>query len=198
MGSFRAREGGSSLHMKQAGTAAAEPDEELFDIFDADHCHLGTEKRLVVHTEGLYHQSVHVLVRQVPEGDEELLLLQKRSPEKRIAPSAWDLSCAEHLQPGESFRDAALRGLREELSLGGPAVEEQLREIRPMRLYRRRYDRYADNEFNVLFSVTIDASLAASIGPDPVEVAELAWRPVKAVREALESRQEEFPEWFID
>ena len=45
------------------------------------------------------------------------LLLQRRSEKKKIGSLQWDLSLAEHLTPGESFREAVVRGLREELGL---------------------------------------------------------------------------------
>lgn len=34
------------------------------------------------------------------------LLIQRRSAAKKMGPSQWDLSVAEHLQPGESFLEA--------------------------------------------------------------------------------------------
>lgn len=42
-----------------------------------------------------------------PEGQ---LLVQRRSPHKRIGPGQWDLSVAEHLQPGESYLQVRVVG----------------------------------------------------------------------------------------
>lgn len=39
------------------------------------------------------------------------LLIQRRSAKKKIGPNQWDLSVAEHLAVGESYRDGVLRGL---------------------------------------------------------------------------------------
>lgn len=39
------------------------------------------------------------------------LLIQRRSAAKKIGPSQWDLSVAEHLQPGESFLEVGGAGL---------------------------------------------------------------------------------------
>lgn len=36
---------------------------------------------------------------------------------KLIGPGQWDVSVAEHLQPGESYREAAVQGLKEELGI---------------------------------------------------------------------------------
>jgi isopentenyldiphosphate isomerase len=46
---------------------------------------------------GLFHRVAHVLVYN-SAGE---LLIQKRMPNKDIEGSKWDLSCAEHVQPGE-------------------------------------------------------------------------------------------------
>jgi isopentenyldiphosphate isomerase len=44
---------------------------------------------------------------------------------KRIGAGLWDLSLAEHLSPGESYRSAALRGLGEELGISGHEIKLQ-------------------------------------------------------------------------
>jgi hypothetical protein len=41
---------------------------------------------------------------------------------KRIGPNLWDVSLAEHLSIGETFKEAALRGLQEELGICAPAI----------------------------------------------------------------------------
>ena len=45
---------------------------------------------------------------------------------KKIGPGLWDISVAEHLNPGETFDSAALRGLQEELGIHARAVEGPL------------------------------------------------------------------------
>jgi hypothetical protein len=42
---------------------------------------------------------------------------------KQIGPGLWDLSLAEHNEPGESYHDAAVRGLRQELGVRAPALK---------------------------------------------------------------------------
>lgn len=76
----------------------ADPREELFDIYDVDCNHIGTEKRAIVHAKGLLHKAVYCFVFN-PEGQ---LLIQKRSDKKKIGNGQWDLSVAEHLQPGRA------------------------------------------------------------------------------------------------
>ena len=89
---------------------------ELFDIVDDDDNVIGTARRSECHgNPALIHRAVHVLVINA-NGD---MLLQKRSAHKDIQPGKWDTSVGGHLEPGESYRDAAVREMREELGLEG-------------------------------------------------------------------------------
>jgi isopentenyl-diphosphate delta-isomerase len=86
---------------------------ELLETMDDEGHPLGLQPRRLVHSRGLWHRSVNVIVfRSTGQ-----MLMQRRSRFKDVCPGRWDLSVAEHLQPGETFVDAAYRGLKEELSL---------------------------------------------------------------------------------
>ena len=165
-------------------------DGEVFEVFNQQHELIGVERRLRVHQTGLLHQAVNVLVFS-PAG----VLLQKRAASKRVGPSLWDLSCAEHLQPGESFRNAALRGLKEELGLE-LFDESALQLVRPMQLYRRKYGiDYEDNEFCELYAVTIDQDTEIIV--DDLEVAEVAWLDKSFVVQDLLNRPERYTPWLL-
>jgi isopentenyl-diphosphate Delta-isomerase len=167
-------------------------DREMFEIFNEQHQLIGCEERLVVHKTGLLHQAAHVVV--FSSGGK--VLLQKRAASKRIAPGLWDLSCAEHLQPGESFRQAAVRGMKEELGL--EIIDSSLTLLRPMQLYRRTYDSgdYQDNEFCELFQFTIDDEESANVVIDPDEVAEIAWMGRGFVYGDLLARPDLYTPWL--
>ena len=66
--------------------------------------------RSCAHSEGLLHRTVYVLLSNAA-GE---LLLQRRHERKAVCPGKWDLSCAEHCAPGESYLQAAERGCLEE------------------------------------------------------------------------------------
>ncbi len=109
-----------------------EKEDEVFDIVDESNNVLRQEYRGIVHRTGLLHRAVYCWVYDT----KGRLLLQKRSPLKKIGPNQWDLSLAEHLQPGESYRDAVVRGLQEELGicnsgvvLVGPIAQTHKREL---------------------------------------------------------------------
>ncbi len=101
--------------------------DERFDILDPDnHARVtGQEFRHIVHRTGLLHRAVYCWIYD----RDGYLLLQQRSPLKKIGASQWDLSLAEHLQPGESYEAAVVRGLREELGLNIQSLDTSLERI---------------------------------------------------------------------
>ncbi|HSX31357.1 MAG TPA: NUDIX domain-containing protein [Candidatus Saccharimonadales bacterium] len=68
------------------------------------------------HAQGLPHRDVHVWLT-----DGERFLEQQRRWDKKIMPGDWDITVGEHVMAGESYLDAAVRGLSEELGLRRPA-----------------------------------------------------------------------------
>mmetsp|Transcript_479 Transcript_479/g.862 ORF Transcript_479/g.862 Transcript_479/m.862 type:complete len:196 (-) Transcript_479:323-910(-) len=75
---------------------------------------LSLHDRKNIHMHGYWHRAVYVLI--FSDSDHKLLL-QQRSPNKSIGASTWDLSCAEHVSPKESYLNAGIRGVHEELGL---------------------------------------------------------------------------------
>ncbi len=90
--------------------------EEYFDIVDEGGQVIGQSTRAECHTDpNLIHRAVHILVVD----SQDRIFLQKRSPEKDIQPGKWDTSVGGHLIAGESYEQAALRELEEELGVTG-------------------------------------------------------------------------------
>lgn len=86
---------------------------ELFETYDENDRPLGLKPRDQVHRQGVWHRAVNVFLFDA----EGCLYVQRRSAGKDVGAGLWDLSAAEHLQPGESFEDGARRGLMEELGV---------------------------------------------------------------------------------
>jgi isopentenyl-diphosphate delta-isomerase type 1 len=89
---------------------------EMLPVVDPDDQVVGEAKRGVVHQRGLKHRAAHVLVFD----GQGRLYLQLRSAAKDTHPGKWTTSASGHLDPGESYEQAAARELREELGLACP------------------------------------------------------------------------------
>ncbi len=88
--------------------------EEIFEIFDEHDCLTGTARRGECHgNPELIHRTAHVVVYH-PDGR---ILLQRRSMNKDIQPGKWDTAVGGHVMPGETYEQAAVREMTEELGL---------------------------------------------------------------------------------
>lgn len=87
--------------------------DELLDVVDDRDRVIGTARRRDVHSQGLKHRAVHVLVFDL----RNQLFVQKRAASKDSFPLRYDSSASGHLGSGEDYDDCAVRELREELGL---------------------------------------------------------------------------------
>ncbi|MGN0316241.1 MAG: NUDIX domain-containing protein [Fusicatenibacter sp.] len=101
---------------------------ELFEerIFDGSTTGVVMERN-TAHREGRGHGTAHIWIVRKNQKSGCDVLLQKRSAHKDSNPGCYDISSAGHLSVGDSYPDAALRELREELGIC--AEHEDLREI---------------------------------------------------------------------
>ena len=86
--------------------------DELLAYYDSFGFYRGTAKRSYIHNAGLWHKGVHVWVFN-PRGE---LFLKKRAKNREFYAEHWE-DVGEHLKPNESFREAAIRGMKEELGI---------------------------------------------------------------------------------
>ncbi len=91
----------------------AQRGDEVFDVVDEHDEVVRQEVRAIVHSEGLTHRAVHVLVFN----KNKEVFLQKRSQLKDVHPGTWDSSAAGHLDTGEGYEACAVRELQEELGI---------------------------------------------------------------------------------
>ena len=95
-------------HLQPAGT-----DDDLLPVVNARDQLIGLKPRRLVHLQRLRHRAVHIAALD----GQGRLWLQQRSASKDTYPGWWDLSATGHVDPGESYDEAARRELREELGL---------------------------------------------------------------------------------
>ena len=115
---------------------------ELIDIINSKNQKIKTASRQEAHEKALRHRVAACFLfrtshrsRQGNQEDKNFLVgpktsqevrnllnkgkvyLQLRSKHKKIAANVWDKSMGEHVQAGETFKQACKRGLREELGI---------------------------------------------------------------------------------
>lgn len=132
----------------------SDPSREMLPVVDDRDREVGMAPRDQVHREGLPHRAAHVLVFDTAGR----LYLQKRSPNKDTHPLKWTSSASGHVDPGESYTQAAVRELKEELDLS--------LELEP--LGNLPASERTENEFTAVYrAVTNEAPR-----PDPDEIVE--------------------------
>jgi isopentenyldiphosphate isomerase len=120
---------------------------EFFDIYNEDGSNADyTASRSDAHKLGLWHKTVHIWI----VNNHGNVLLQKRSIFKQTFPGYWDISCAGHIDAGESSLDAAIRELHEEL--GVKLTKNELQFLFTVRQsYHQGDPPVIDNEFADVF-----------------------------------------------
>jgi isopentenyl-diphosphate delta-isomerase len=157
--------------------------DELLDIVDDKDNITGQEMRSTVHQLGLQHRGAHVFLF-TRAGK---MLVQKRSADRAASPSMLDCSVSEHVKAGESYFDAALRGMKEEMGVDGI-------EIDPLVTFRMNYG-INDNEISQLFKGIVDPE---TVKFDPVEIEEINYYSVDELQEMIKAGDLKFCGWFIE
>lgn len=161
--------------------------EEHFEIFTAEGNLIGTAARSRVHAEGLWHKSAQVFLFD----SDQCLYLQRRAAAKDICPGLWDQSAAEHLTPGETYLQGALRGLREELGVRGVELSP-IGEPFAGRLDQPEFG-VRDYELQQAFRGRWDGPIEI----DPAEVAEVRPVALDALARWVREAPEDFTPWFL-
>lgn len=88
--------------------------EEIFDVFNEKGEYLNkTASREVCHSKGLWHKAVTAFIIN----SKGQVLLQKRSPNKKLWPNCWDITAGGHVLSGEFGFQSIIREVKEELGI---------------------------------------------------------------------------------
>jgi isopentenyldiphosphate isomerase len=123
-----------------------DPREELVDVVDEDDRVVGTATRGEMRAGRLRHRCVAIVVRQ-PDGR---VLVHRRSDDKDVWPGRWDLAVGGVVARGETYDEAAVRELAEEVGITG---------VRPRVVRHRVYDDADVREQARLYEVTWDGPI---------------------------------------
>lgn len=85
------------------------------DIVDSDDNVIAVVSRRQMRAERLRHRAVFIAV----QGSDGRLLVHQRSFDKDVRPGAWDIAFGGVVASGESYDDAAVRELAEEIGVEG-------------------------------------------------------------------------------
>jgi isopentenyl-diphosphate Delta-isomerase len=157
--------------------------DELLDIVNNKDIVIGKEMRSTVHQLGLQHRGVHVFLFAA----DGKLLVQKRSADRIHSPSMLDCSVSEHVKAGESYLDAAMRGMKEEMGVDGVEVKSLVK-------FRMNYG-VNDNEISTLYEGMVDP---AKVKFDPIEIEEISYYSVDELQEMLKEGNTKFCGWFVE
>ena len=134
--------------------------DEIFDVVDEQDRVIGQAPRGMVHRDGLLHRAVHIFAFN-SSGE---LFLQRRALCKDSAPGLWSSSCSGHVDANETYEQAAIRELGEEIGLVLDLPELVLRlKVTPCK--------ETENEFVQLFYCSSSTPLQL----DPIEVMDGRW-----------------------
>lgn len=166
-------------------------DTEVFEIVDEENRVIGRNLRGEVHRLGLLHRAVYCWVFN---GMGEVLI-QQRNPKKKIGGGLWDLSVAEHLRPGETFPDAVVRGLKEELGIevGANGCANVTGPLGPV--HRRELHHAGFHDVELVQSYRLDA-WSGNVQFDDGEVIAVRWLAPEALEDEVTTHPERFTQWM--
>lgn len=159
---------------------------EILDTVDENNNVIGKASREECYRNGLLHRAVNIFIFN----SKGQVFLHQRSDKKLKFPKYWDLSCSEHVKVGESFVEAAKRGMMEELGIEIPLQ---------MRLQIHRIDsiderkEYSDNELVVTFKGVYDGQMKF----DPNEVAGGRFFNIDEVNDQIREGVIKVTPWFL-
>lgn len=160
--------------------------DEILDVVDGQNKLVGQATRGECYEKGLLHRAVNIFIYN----SKGQVFLHKRSDKKLKYPGFWDLSCSEHVRPGESFMEAAKRGLKEELG-----IEMPVQMIIPLHRVDSTDEReeYHDNELVVTFKGVYEGKFKF----DSDEVSGGKFFDVLEVNNLIKSGKLQFTPWFL-
>jgi len=157
--------------------------DELLDVVNDEDIVIGQEMRSTAHQLGLQHRGVHVFLFT----QDGKMLVQKRSADHAASPSMLDCSVSEHVKAGESYLDAAIRGLKEEMGMDEIEVKALIR-------FRMNYG-VNDNEISTLYEGVVEPD---KVRFDPIEIEEVNYYSVDELQEMIKAGDVKFCGWFVE
>jgi isopentenyldiphosphate isomerase len=156
---------------------------EHFEVFDENGNPTGSiEPRKTVHSNGLWHRTVHIWIYRRNQ-----ILLQKRAQSKDSHSGLWDVSAAGHIEVRETPLEAALRELEEELGIHSEENDLLYVDTKRFTLVSQKGD-FVDREITSIYLYRWEGSID-ELSPHPEEVEDLQFYDIGHLGNLLEDRE---------
>ena len=167
----------------QAGVVSFE-DEELI-LVDEDDTVIGHLDKGACHDgDGVLHRAFSIFIFS----DTGKLLLQQRSPEKRLWPGFWSNSCCSHPRRGEDMGAALERRLDDELGM-----RSELHFLYKFSYHARFGDVGSEREVCSVYA----GRSTDEVRPNAHEIAAWRWISAADLDREMRARPEDFTPWFL-
>lgn len=156
--------------------------EEILDILDEHGNATGeTQPRSLVHSQGLWHRTVHIyFYRNV--GSVVELLVHLRARTKDLNPNKWDTRFGGHIKAGDTIEQALEKELQEEVG-----IKPNPKKLTVGPIHKR--EKFPNNEFTSVYFYEFDGDIN-SLSFDDGEVQEVKWMNVEDVLKSIIDNQE--------
>lgn len=158
-----------------------EEEYEILPIVDKNDIIVGSDFRSVIHKKKLFHRSIHVLIFN----RFEQLYLQKRGALKDESPGLWACSVSGHVDFDETYDQACIREIKEELGI-------KVRNV-PKKIFKLDASEITGNEFSWVYIMITDKDPV----PRPIEIEMGAWFSSEELENFISSNESNVAPLFI-
>lgn len=144
---------------------------------------LGLMEKQQAHVNGFLHRAFSVFLFN----DKGEMLLQKRAAEKYHSPGQWTNAVCSHPRDGESYRDGAVRRLKEELGID-VEIEEKFNFIYKADVGGGLWEHELDHVFTGIYNKEFQLNLE--------EVESVRYISIEDLDHEIANNPEQFTEWF--
>lgn len=156
---------------------------EYVVLVDENDNQLGLMEKQQAHVAGLLHRAFSVFVFN-SNGE---TLLQKRAEGKYHSPGLWTNTCCSHPREGETYKEAALRRVQEEMGFSCE-LEEKFHFIYRAKLDNNLYEHELDHVFTGIYDGEFQIN--------EEEVGDFKWISMNELISDINSNPENYTVWF--
>lgn len=166
-------------------------EQKVLIVDDFDNI-LGALQKSSAHIEGKLHRAFSIFLINK---DENKMLLQKRSVNKYHSGGLWSNSCCSHQYLGETFEDALVRCVTEELG-----IKTDIKSFYQMGKFKyfSDYGNIKEHEIDHVYIYIADKTLCSKIVPNEQEIEMIKWVSLEDIDSIYKNQKNEFTSWFYD